>query len=268
VGGLANAFDQLSPEIYLDTEIATLFSALAFTNSLMTCPVRDGANAFISEGQCAWTQVSGRSFDQDQTFQTLGFDETAWQVSGGAQVALGPVWRLGFALGYEHGALETDTRAKADSDRLNGGVALKYNPGPLLLTAAVSGGQGWYDTDRPIAFTGFSALAQSDHDVSYIDGRFRAAYLFTNGNWYAKPMVDLDATRISLDNVNEQGAGGASLNVRGNDETVLSATPALELGTQFVTARGTLLRPYVRAPLSSTILISWFSRASRARLRA
>ena len=70
------------PEIYLDTEIATLFSALAFTNSLMTCPVRDGGDAFIKEGQCAWTQVSGRSFDQDQTFQTLGFDETAWQVSG------------------------------------------------------------------------------------------------------------------------------------------------------------------------------------------
>ena len=159
---------------------------------------------------------------------------------------LGPVWRLGFALGYEHGALETDTRAKADSDRLNGGVALKYNPGPLLLTAAVSGGQGWYDTDRPIAFPGFSVLAQADHDVSYIDGRFRAAYLFTNGSWYAKPLVDFDATRISLDNVNERGAGGASLNVRGNDETVLSATPALELGTQFVTARGTLVRPYLR----------------------
>ena len=96
--------------------------------------------------------------------------------------------------------------------------------------------RAWYDTDRPIAFPGFSALAQADHDVSYIDGRFRAAYLFTNGSWYAKPMVDFDATRISLDNVNERGAG-VGLNVRGNDETVLSATPALELGTQFVTAR-------------------------------
>ena len=90
MGELANALDQVSPEIYLDTEIATLFSALAFTNSLMTCPVRDGADAFIKEGQCAWTQVSGRSFDQDQTFQTLGFDETAWQVSGGAQVRAWP----------------------------------------------------------------------------------------------------------------------------------------------------------------------------------
>ena len=162
------------------------------------------------------------------------------------------------------------TRAKADSDRLNGGVALKYNPGPLLLTAAVSGGQGWYDTDRPIAFPGFSALAQADHDVSYIDGRFRAAYLFTNGSWYAKPMVDFDATHISLDNVNEQGAGGASLNVRGNDETVLSATPALELGTAVRHRREApwCVLTCAAAPPSSTIPISWFSRASKARLRA
>jgi uncharacterized protein with beta-barrel porin domain len=242
---VANALDQLSPEIYLDTEIATLFSGLAFTNNLMSCPVREGVDAFIKEGQCVWTQVSGRSFEQDQTFQTLGFDEASWQISGGGQVALGQVWRLGFALGYEHGKLETDTTAKADSDRLNGGVALKYNPGALLLTAAVAGGQGWYDTDRRIAFPGFSALAHANHDVSYVNGRFRAAYLVTSGSWYAKPLVDFDATHVSLDNVNEHGAGGASLNVRGNDETVLSATPALELGTQFG-ANGVLVRPYVR----------------------
>ena len=34
--------------------------------------------------------------------------------------------------------------------------------------------------------------------------------------------------------------------VRGNDQTYLSATPALELGTQFAMASGTLIRPYVR----------------------
>jgi len=37
--------------------------------------------------------------------------------------------------------------------------------GPLLLPAAVSGGWGWYDTERPISFPGFSALPRSDHDI-------------------------------------------------------------------------------------------------------
>jgi uncharacterized protein with beta-barrel porin domain len=117
---------------------------------------------------------------------------------------------------------------------------------PLLLAAAVSGGWGWYDTTRPIAFPGFSSRATSDRDISYIDGRLRAAYLFTNGQWYAKPLVDLDATRISLDHVVERASGGVGLNVRGSDETVLSASPALELGVQFGSQGGTLVRPYVR----------------------
>jgi uncharacterized protein with beta-barrel porin domain len=243
---VANALEQLSPEVYLDTQIATLFSNLAFTNSMMTCPERDGTYAFIREGQCVWARVSGRFYDQDTTFQTLGFDETTFQISGGGQVALGGAWRLGGALGYEHSELETSTDAQSDGDRFNGGGVLTYNPGALLLSAAVAGGRGWYDIDRPISFPGFSALATGDTDIDNVTGRLRAAYLFDFGAWYLKPQVDLDATRLDLDGTKERGAGGASLVVNGDDQTYLSASPALELGTQFAMANGTLIRPYVR----------------------
>jgi uncharacterized protein with beta-barrel porin domain len=243
---VAAALDQLSPETYLDSEIATLLSSLAFTNSLMTCPTRDGAAAFIKEGECVWARVSGRDFNQDQTFQTLGFDETSVQVAGGGQFALGPVWRLGGALGYEHANVDTDPNAKSEADRFSGGAVVKYNPGALLLAAGVSGTLGDYDTDRRIAFPGFSAKASGDNDINAVDGRFRAEYLFTAGTWYLKPMVDLDATHIDLNGTHETGAGGVGLNVRGNDETVFSATPALELGAQFGQPGGTLYRPYVR----------------------
>src|SRR4029450_3467706 len=202
--------------------------------------------AFIREGECYWGRVSGRSFDQDSTSQSPGFDETSFQVSGGLQAALGEVWRIGFAGAYERSSLETDTLAETDADRLHGGAVLKYNPGPLLLAAAVSGGQGWYDTDRPIFFPGFSADAKSNNDISYINGRLRAAYLFGGYAWYLKPLVDFDATNISLDNFKERGAGGVNLIVRGSDETVLSASPALEIGTQFSWSNGTYVRPYVR----------------------
>ena len=193
-----------------------------------------------------WARLSGREFDQDRTTQTLGIEETSFQAAGGAQVALGPVWRLGGALGYEHSNLDTDTNAKAEGDRFNGGAVVKYNPGPLLLAAAVSGSLGSYDTDRRIAFPGFGAKASGNNDIDTVDGRFRAAYQLGSGNWYLKPMVDLDATHINLDNVKESGAGGVGLAVRGNDETVFSATPALELGAQFGSPGGTLVRPYVR----------------------
>jgi hypothetical protein len=55
---LASALDQLLPSPYLDSEIATLFSSLYFTNSLMSCPVREGPAAFIQEGECVWGRVS------------------------------------------------------------------------------------------------------------------------------------------------------------------------------------------------------------------
>jgi outer membrane autotransporter protein len=246
VDALSSALDQLAPEVYLDTEIAALFSNLSFTNSMMTCPERDGAAAFIREGHCVWARVSGRFYDQDTTFQTLGFNETNFQISSGGQVALGGAWRLGGALGYEHSELETSTSAQSGGNRFNGGGVLTYNPGALLLSAAVSGGRGSYDIERPIAFPGFSALAKGDTDIDNVDGRLRAAYLFDFGRWYLKPRVDLDATRLDLDGTKESGAGGASLVVRGNDQTYLSASPALELGTQFAMANGTLIRPYVR----------------------
>ncbi len=80
-------------------------------------------------------------------------------------------------------------------------------------------------------------------------------------------MVDLDATHIDLDGTHENGAGGVGLNVRGNDETVLSATPMLELGTEFGNsrrhARSGLM--CVAAPPSSTIRTSCCWRASKAR---
>jgi hypothetical protein len=246
VGDLAQAFDQLSPEIYLDTEIATLFSSQQFTSSLMTCPVREGAAAFIKEGQCVWARLSGRDFDQDQTFETFGFDERSYEVSGGLQGALGDVWRLGFAGAYEESFLDTTTNASSDADRIHGGAVLKYNPGKLLLAGEVPGGFGWYHTERPINFPGFLAFARSDQEISYVNGRFRAEYQLGSGSWYAKPLVDFDATHINLDGVNETGAGAVGLNVRGADETILSATPAIELGAQFGNPAGTLVRPYLR----------------------
>ena len=93
---------------------------------------------------------------------------------------------------------------------------------------------------------GFFASAHADSEISYVDGRFRAEYLLSAGTWYVKPMVDLDSTQINLDGVRESGAGGAGLSVRGSDEMVLSATPMLELGAQFGSSNGTLVRPYVR----------------------
>lgn len=250
----ADALDQLSPEIYADTEIAALYSAFDFSDNLLSCHVNGAETAAInSEGQCLWVGGKGGFIDGENTFQDLGFDETAAQFAGGAQFALNPVWRLGFGAGYQASTLQTDTLAESEGDQLQGGVALKYNPGALLLAGVLSGGHGWYDTTRPMAFGGFAETARADHEIDILQGRLHASYVLGNPGLYYKPMLDAAVTEVTLDDVRETGAGGASLLVRGDNHTVFSLSPALEVGTEWWFANGTLVRPFLRGGLT------WYS---------
>ena len=65
-----------------------------------------------------------------------------------------------------------------------------------------------------------------------------------------KPLVDLNVTNVDMDSFTEKGRNGAALKVSSNDETVFSATPALEIGTQWGHPGGILTRPYVRGGVS------------------
>lgn len=243
---LGNAYDQLGPQIYLANGVATLFSALDFTDELMSCETRDKGNVFIAQDQCVWARVSGNWLDQDDTSQTIGFDRWAARFSGGVQAELAPDWRLGLALGYEHGDLNAlGGLQNSTSDSVYGGAAIKYTKGNGLLAAAVSGGHGWYDTTRNLAFGGFGGQATASHDVSHINARLRGAWAFTRDNRYIKPMVDLNLSWIDMGGFTE--SGGAGLSVEGSQETVWSVTPAVEFGWQRALGDGRLIRPYVRA---------------------
>jgi uncharacterized protein with beta-barrel porin domain len=253
VSEVGNAYAQLTGENFRALPIATLYSAETFSSDMMSCPDRgDGsAHAFIAENQCLWARARFRTLDYDANAATTGFDEDAIAVSGGAQWALNGPWYAGVALGYENSDIHTEwARINSDGDRFHGGASLKYINGPWLLAGAVAGGGSWYDSSRWITFPGFSSVAKSEQDIFDVGGQFRAAYQAGHGPWYAKPMVDLNVTHVDLDNFTEKGGSGAALRVSGSDETVFSATPALEVGRQMALKGGTLVRPYVRGGVS------------------
>ncbi len=249
---LANAYDQLGPEGYLGTQFAALFASLDFSASLMSCEVREGTHVFIREGQCVWARGQARFLDRDRTGQEIGFEEDAWSFSSGAQFALTPALHAGVAIGYEHSDLDTGTGVDSDGDRLQGGASVKWTPGPLLVAGALSGGNGWHDTTRTVAFQGFAARATSDHDVTHGAGQVRVGYLFgEEATWYVQPMVDFNATYLDLEDVREGGAGGANLRMAGDDDWVLSVSPAVEFGGQVAVGGGLLIRPFARAGLTA-----------------
>lgn len=249
VPSLAAAYDVLSPELYLKTEIAALFTSLSFADNLMSCRVRDGGQAFIREGQCVWAEATGRFVDQHKAAQSHDFSENAWRFSGGMQVAVAAGTHINFAAGYEKGSLDSH-RARADVDRAMAGVAIKHQAGPLMLTAALTGGHAWHDDRRSLAFPGFAALADAEHDVTFVAGRLRAAWQHDMGGWYVKPLADIDLSHIHRQGLREAGGGGAGLEVGSSSTTVVSFSPAIEIGGESRLSDGTLLRPYVSAGLT------------------
>ncbi len=241
------ALNELIPEAYSDAQIAALYSSLGFANSLLSCRVNGTATAsIIHEGQCLWAGASAAFLDQGTTFNQIGFDQTTGLFAAGAQVALNNLWRLGVGAGYQSSSLETSSGATSDGEQAQAGAALKYNPGPLLLAGVLSGGRGWYDTTRPMAFGGFTATAQSDSTIDVLNGGVRAAYVLGSPELYAKPMLDAAATHLDLNGFSETGGGAANLSVRGSNQTVYTIAPSLEIGTEWWMANGTLVRPFMR----------------------
>jgi uncharacterized protein with beta-barrel porin domain len=244
---LGGALDQLSPEVYNQAKLGTFYGARSFASNMLSCRTNgDEGASFISEGQCVWVRAQARSLDLSHTANNIGAQERTGSFSAGAQLALAPAWRAGFAVGYDTSTITTGSGAKSEGDRINIGGIVKYNPGPLLLAAGVTAGWGSFDTTRDLAFGGFAAQARGKSDVDYVSGQLHGAYLMQSDGWYMKPIVGAAVTQVSLGRVVETGGGGAGLTVAASDDTVFSVSPAVEFGTQVAFDDISVWRPFVR----------------------
>lgn len=250
LGEYKGALDQLSPEIYSDAALSAVYSTQSFASSLLSCKVNGTDTAsIIREGECLWAGASARFLDTGTTSDQIGFDETAGLFTAGAQVALDNVWRLGVAGGFQTSTLRTATGATSDGTLGQAGIALKYNPGPLLLAGAITGGGGTYDTHRVMSFGGFTGIAEGDQDMGIFSGTLRAAYVLGAPSLYFKPMLDATVTQLELGGFAESGSA-AALDVESGSHTLFALTPAVETGTEWWLANGTLVRPLLRAGLT------------------
>lgn len=244
---LGSIYDQLSPEIYGAQRTEAVFAAEQFSKALMSCRVADsGAYAAIREGECLWARARATDLDVEQTRTSTGANSRVGSFSAGVQVALASDWKLGVGVGYDLVSLSSTTGASSDGERTNVGAVVKYNPGPLLLAAGVSAGWGSHDTDRRFALGGIPAV-QSKSDTDFVSGWLHAAYLLDQGGWYLKPQIDARVTEIDFGGVSGAGGGAAALAVAGARDTMVSVSPAIEVGTEFRFDSLAIWRPYLRA---------------------
>ena len=130
------------------------------------------------------------------------------------------MWRLGFAGGFRTSTLDTATNAQSQGSLGQGGVALKYNPGPLLIAGTLLGGGGQYDTKRPMSFGGFTGLAEGDQSLGFFNGGMRVAYVFGEPHLCWKPTLDMNLTYLHLGAVAESGGNGAGLAIASQGQTL------------------------------------------------
>jgi hypothetical protein len=239
------AYGALTPESHLNEQLTATYNSLGFANSLMSCRVRDGAYVFNAEGECAWGRIGYRMLDRDTTADTVGFDRDTWELAGGAQYAVKDDYRVGFAFAASTSKTNGADGSTSDGKQIEGGVVLKYVPGPLTLSGSLSGSYGWYDAERTVAFADFSEDLTSSPQAGSLNARLRAAYDFGNDSIYLRPQIEGNATYLYQQAYSETG-GIAAMAIDSVSRTVFSAAPAVEVGGQVVTTGGTMLRPYVR----------------------
>lgn len=247
---LAAALTQLSPTGDGASSVAAMRTSTTFANQLMSCRItgEGDAAAVIREGQCLWARASVRKTNVETTSSAPGYHETATFFSGGAQVDIGGPWRLGAGIGYETPSLtQSGGGGKSEAERLHVGGVLKYNPGPWLVAASLNGGFGWHESARVVNFAGFSSVAHSESESSFLAARLSTSYLFSLGAAYLKPQLDVAHTWLRRDRYRETGSGGIALDVAAANASVWSVSPALEVGMEQKVAGLGVIRPYVRA---------------------
>ena len=246
LGKLASSYDQLSPGIYLDTAIASLFTNLQFSDAMLSCRERSGDYRFVREGECRWMQLSTRRLERDRTRQNSDFDEWTVGLAGGMQKAIGGDWHAGFALSYGHSKLDNDNGGESDGNTVQAGAILKGRSEATTYSVAMSGGYGWYNTRRDIDFMPTPERAKGDQEIGFASVHVRLAHAFEKGDWYLRPQIDAGVTYVDLGDFNERGANGANLDVKGHNETYTSLQPAVEVGQEIKRRDGTLVRPFAK----------------------
>ncbi|MEM9030483.1 MAG: autotransporter domain-containing protein, partial [Pseudomonadota bacterium] len=256
---LLDAYDQMLPEIFLNGDTATLFSSEEFTNDLFGCGAHSKRAEYYGTANgggrgsetvgCLWVRPKGRFLDFDGGDDNVGFEDTTVGVSAGIQFQFAPNFYANIAGSYERGDTSSDAGADSESDRFQGGISVQYKFGPWVFGTAFSGGIASYETERSVAFGSFAEVAESEHDVTFFTTQLRASYLAQYGSFYAKPAVDIRLTYLDRDDIVESGGNDINLKVKGDNDTFVSVSPSIELGSQY-SAWSRTLRPFFKAGLT------------------
>ncbi|WP_238119198.1 MULTISPECIES: autotransporter outer membrane beta-barrel domain-containing protein [unclassified Xanthobacter] len=257
-GAYANALGQLGEGTVNAPAGESIALAQQHLDRLMSCPQFQGQTAIVTQTSCMWAVGAGQTFDQNGFDAAGGYGSTTYSFAMGLQKEVADGWFLGFAGGYDDSRISS---ANLSIDGASGwaGATLKYETGPWLLAAALSGSYGSFDNSRAIYLGTIGGVAQSTSDVWGLGGRARVAYTVGSEHAYVRPYMDLDLLYTSLSGDTETGAGVLNRVVNGSDQWTGLTTPGLELGTRINLDPDFVLRGYARFGATFSTTDAWTS---------
>jgi subtilase-type serine protease len=174
-----------------------------------------------------WLQGIGGYGKLDGEHGSSGLEQRTKGSLLGADWALNPAWRVGVLGGYSQTDLDA-SGVDGEVDSWHAGVYALHQSGPLAvrLGAAYSAHQG--DSQRHIAFDGFSDRPKGDYDADSQQAFAELGYAMGSGRLSAEPFASLGYQRYHRDRYQEKG-GAAALQVDSQTQDNVSSTLGLRL---------------------------------------
>jgi hypothetical protein len=246
VQGLHDFYRTLSAEPFVATQYATVLAGTSFADAMLSChPYAVGAEfRFTAEGSCSWARIAPKTITLDPTFSTMGSRTTEKEIALGHQEMFGDHFVIGAAFAYDDTDSNTESYSRTTGHRIAGGAVVKALFDPFEVALAINGGDALLRTDRYIGFPS-GTVAHSRQENSYVSGRLRGAMqLWSGGDYYVRPVVDLNITQLHTGGFTETGAGPLNLVVAPGDQTYMSLAGGAEFGGEIRFNEKTVIRPF------------------------
>jgi subtilase-type serine protease len=197
-----------------------------------------------TEKYAVWGQGFGAWGHLDGDGNAARLDHSTGGFIAGGDALVGGEWRLGLLAGYSHTSFDVDDRAASgSSNNYHLGLYAGTQRGPLGFRSGLSYTWHRIETDRVVAFPGFSDGHAADYDAGTFQAFGELGYRLDTAAVSFEPYANLAYVNFDADDFSEDGGAAAlSSGDRSSDATFttlgLRASSQFMLGSMTATVRG------------------------------
>ena len=242
LASLRHAYDQLTPEPYIQATLASAMGSMEFGQTLLQCP---GIEDPEGGSGCVWAQGGWKTGTRNEVFEYLGSTGPEYTVRAGigSNISKNAGAVIGFS--YDQGKLTTQDIAEGNGQRVNGGFGLNFTNGGATLAIAGLGGAALYDTTRYLNLLDPAQQANGQLKLFHGGGQVRFSAEARGRRFRLTPAAEAWTQYLYHTGIHETGADGANLIVQPGGKLVAAVHPTLTLAAALTGADGSVFQPFV-----------------------